>query len=68
MEIIMKTDTYTKVVLTAIAVFLCAIVVKDFVPVPKVYAEMSRSDISYCWDGATIQKVSDRKWKIKTYC
>ena len=68
MESIMKPDTYTKVVLTAIAVFLCAIVVKDFVPVPKVYAEIDRSDIAYCWDGATIQKVSDRKWKIKTYC
>ena len=62
----MKTDTYIKVMLTVIAVFLGIIVVKDFDSVRTVYA--SQSDISYCWDGAFLIKVSDYKWKIKTYC
>ena len=64
----MKPDTYTKVVLTVIAVFLGIIVVKDFHPIPKAFAQLDRSDISYCWDGATIVKVNSNKWKIKTYC
>ena len=64
----MKTDTYTKVMLTVIAVFLGIIVVKDFDPVRKAYAGAYASDISYCWDSATIIKVHEYKWKIKTYC
>ena len=26
------------------------------------------SDISYCWDLATIDKVSETRWQIHTYC
>ena len=64
----MKTDTYTKVVLTVIAVFLLIIVVRDINPVRKAYAEIDRNDIAFCWDGATILKVHEKKWKIKLDC
>ena len=35
--------------------------------VQKVVA-LDRSDISYCWDGATIEKQSNGNYKIRTYC
>ena len=59
-----KLELSVKILMGAIALGLFLNVFKDFPP--KAYA--SQSDISYCWDGATINRVSDSKWKIRTYC
>jgi hypothetical protein len=63
-----KSDIYTKVVLTVIAVALMKIAFVDMPIVNEAQAQLSRSDISYCWDLATIDKVSERQWQIHTYC
>lgn len=68
----MKTDTYTKVMLTIIAIFLGIIVVKDFDPVPKAYAgayerEM-RNAMSLCWDQANIVRVTSDRLSIRLAC
>lgn len=64
----MKTDTYTKAVLTVIAGSLLVIALTNVPIISPAMAELNQSDVSYCWDGATIDKVSDTKWKISTYC
>ena len=67
----MKTDLYTKSILTIIAVALCFIAANQFNLIPEAHAQ-SRSDmqsaISYCWDSAKIRKQSETEWKIHTYC
>ena len=63
----MTIDKYTKFILTLIMIFLFIIAIKDILPIKNAFAS-NKSDISYCWDGATINKVNDRKWKISTYC
>jgi hypothetical protein len=63
-----KPDIYTKVVLTVIAVALIKIAFVDIPIISEVKAELDRSDISYCWDLATIDKVSNNQWQIHTYC
>ena len=61
------TDKYSKTVLTVIAICLSLIVVKEYNIFPTANAQ-SRSDISYCWDLAKINKITDRQWEIRTYC
>ena len=64
----MKTDMYTKGVLTVIALALLKIAFNDVSLIEPAMAQLSRSDISFCWDLATIDKVTDRQWQIHTYC
>ena len=67
----MKTDLYTKVILTIIAFALTIIAVNQINLVPEAQAQ-SRSEmeaaISYCWDRAKIRKVNESEWMIHTYC
>ena len=35
--------------------------------IPEAFAQ-SRSDISFCWNGATIDKRNESQWVIRTYC
>ena len=64
----MKIDLYTKIVLTVIAGSLLIISTNQSSIIKSALAQLSRSDISYCWDGATVNRINDDKWKIKTYC
>ncbi|MBW1294355.1 hypothetical protein [Aquimarina litoralis] len=43
----MKTDTYTKTILTIIAIALCIIVIKDLTIIPKAYANESPLTSNY---------------------
>ena len=61
-------DIFTKLVLTVIAISLLKIAFVDMPVLNEAKAELSRSDISYCWDLATIDKVNERQWQIHTYC
>ena len=64
----MKTDIYTKTVLTIIAISLLVIAFNNSTFISPAFAQLSRNDISYCWDLATIDKVSETRWQIHTYC
>jgi hypothetical protein len=65
------TDRYTKTVLTVIALCLIWLSVKD-TRLESTISAQSQSEmqaaISYCWDLATIQRETDSRWKIHTYC
>jgi len=77
----MKTDLYTKFVLTMIAVSRCIIAVKNLNVTPTVHAQVTPLDaagagmsvaiqnaIWLCWDRATISSESPGEWVIRTDC
>lgn len=67
----MKTDRYTKTVLTIIAACLVILVFKSTPLSTPVHAQSQgemQGAISFCWDLAKIRKVTDSEWQIHTYC
>jgi len=64
----MKTDLYTKFVLTIIAISLCTIAVKNLNVIPTVHAQLTpegavmsqaaQQAIRRCWNGATIRNIN----------
>lgn len=65
------TDRYTKTVLTVIALCLVWLSVKD-TRLESTLSAQSESEmigaISYCWDRATIRRLTDSRWRIHTSC
>ena len=64
----MNTDIYTNTVLTVIAISLLVIASNNLPIISSAAAQLTRSDISYCWDLATIDKINENRWQIHTYC
>jgi len=67
----MKSDLYTKSVLTIIAISLSLIAFNQFKLIPEAHAQSladMQTAISFCWDQATIRKQTETSWMIRTYC